>query len=511
MGFRFFSASHFLIFYSSEDEATRMVYYIRLSEAIFSGTLSATPSISQNKIEPKSQYFNQMRQMRFFISKGVYYYTDTTVSNLSNQPYLKKMIDLGEYVNLLKNQTALTKQTNWLSKLPIKQISVPSSIPSLVTCSLGFYCNVFYSNYSLENTCADLYTTNKKFTVSILVKNDVAGLLKNVQTYNQSTQSVLEVNITLNLTEQKYVGFYNFSVFYQISDAINQFNQIQNDFSVNITNPCNDDFKVLTDPVFPKEIDMPEIKDDQGDSYELTYQSKMADLFLKINEKQMTINAIESVVGSQEVIVMLLDNSIFPLSNQYKFTILITQNTTNQYESVLVQNTDIYQEYKQSLKLMTIGFIEAKITKITNTGLLTITFDTNLYESYNFTQKIQKSINISIEYSDTNSEQNQNFTDWDTLIIRFNYYFVFYDTSQKLMMKKGYQIKGHIPPQISSSIIIVQSQNISGLKDFYDGIGSASSITVSSFMGTNLFINILMYCQMNLTIIGLRVSNYYGE
>ncbi|CDW83619.1 UNKNOWN [Stylonychia lemnae] len=504
--------------------------------------------------------------------------------------------------------------------------------------------------------------SGQTFDISILVKNDQKGLLKNVRTYIQSNQSVLEANITLNHTEQKYVGLYNFSVFYQISDPINQFNYIQNDFIVNIINPCNDEFKVLTEPVFPKvrqkifdpqqeiefsklelapyrvcynqtvniikkgslqpveslinqakigqfnitiksdqaeeigtyqyqviynitseisevipkilaydleveiygdakvyisnntapyflspipsyelqvgqrrEIDMPEIKDDQGDNCQLTYQSKMDGLFLKIDKKKMIINAIYIVVGIQEVIVKLLDDNPFPLSAKFKFTITISQNTTNQYESVIVQNTDIYQEYKQSLKIQRIGVIKAKITQITNTGLVTIIFDQNLYELLKFTQKIQESINISLDYSDSSSEQSQNFIvlsysnrvmtiqmlfqsiqniskyrvnilikcqiqEWDTLIVKFNYYFIFYDTSQKLMINKGYQIKGYIPPQISS-----------GLKDFYDSIGSASSITVSSFMGTNLFINILMYRYMNLTIIGLRVSNYYGE
>ncbi|CDW72643.1 UNKNOWN [Stylonychia lemnae] len=260
--------------------------------------------------------------------------------------------------------------------------------------------------------------------------------------------------------------------------------------------------------------DLPRINDQEGDDYVVLIKGKKASIFITATKQKLIINPIQPVVGKHKITIILKDKNKQSLQKKYYFQVLVKPEVSTYFESLL-KDSIFLEDYKKSQSYKIIGHIEGKINKITNTGQVVVLFDQNLDDNQSkFQNKVQQSIQIVLSQEDKEidlkfevKEITQrkiilqlNFTepeniskysvnlnnqliyqDWDRLIIKFKLNFLFHDKTEKLMMKEGYQIQGYIPPQINQ-----------GLKELLNSFGSATSVSLSTIMGSNLIINIIM-------------------
>ncbi|CDW87921.1 UNKNOWN [Stylonychia lemnae] len=271
----------------------------------------------------------------------------------------------------------------------------PQNLTQYIDCFIGELCEIYFSIFSLANQCSDEVTINKMYILGISINE--GDLNYNTSEYSTMIHHIkvalnkLPVQFDIQMNKMYKMGVYEFLFSVKVEADIDTFQpKTYNTYSFKfeVYSQIGQFFINNTAPYFlsslkdieatvgiKKIVDLPEIRDDEGDNFTVQIIGKQASLFLYASQKKLFINPVQPVVGKHTVTII----------------------------------------------------------------------------------------------------------EWDQLIVSFKMNFLFYDKTEKLMMQKGYQIKGYIPPQISQ-----------GLKDLLSIIGTSTSISLQSIMGSNIVVNILL-------------------
>ncbi|CDW81827.1 UNKNOWN [Stylonychia lemnae] len=467
-----------------------------------------------------------------------------TNNSVLEKPLIQEFQNLLPYVKLWKNQTNKTNSQINPSQLQYQQNRIPINLPEYIDCYLGFWCEIYFSKFSLENECSDDKTVNKRYILEIT--SNGAIILPQIA----SEYSTFVANYSQRFKLLSYIGKYTINVTYQISDTVNLANRwilVQDFFILNITNTCEKEYKLLQDInnvsirqqvngdviyyTIPRLLLRPHqdcfkqtpsriVNDDQQDLSSIVIWDRFSDFQVGI------LADTPDKIGEYEFLFEIKVNAEiegfqFRLYKPYSFKFEVYKyiqvdqfiiNNSAPYFSSYVQDIEAKVGVEQVVDLPDITdaegdeysiliqgikanlFITESNKKLiiqptqTVVGLMFLTI-MNLCQMMEHLQKNIKGLRHLKQ-----SEQQKLGQEWDRLIVNFKMNFLFYDQTEKLMMQKGYQIKRYIPPQMSKS-----------LKDFMNSLGSSTSISLTSIMGSNLFINILMQDD---TAELLQVSEY---
>ncbi|CDW73667.1 UNKNOWN [Stylonychia lemnae] len=270
--------------------------------------------------------------------------------------------------------------------------------------------------------------------------------------------------IGINTSRTDLIGKHQIPIEVQVqSDRVNELlGKIQTIFEFEIYSYSNPFSKGNTAPYFviplqnievsvgdSQVIDLPKIIDDEGDRYKVQLKTKLSSLFLDSTNNKIIINPIEAEVGIHQIIVTIEDNNANKKYVESSFKITIKADISSFYEQLL-KGSSLLEDYQKSKKFQIQGNIEAR--------------------------------------------------EWDLLIVRFKMYFQFYDNTEKLMMKEGYQIKNYIPPQMSQS-----------LQSMMNNLGVTAAVSLQSVIGSNFLINILMQFNNCNDYLGPKAFRCFGE
>ncbi|CDW89568.1 UNKNOWN [Stylonychia lemnae] len=482
------------------------------------------------------------------LSTGMF---DNIGSRLNKFPQIKAYNNLLPYVSLWQDQNQTTKNNKFVSQLSVKFDRYPALLPSAIDCYIGIQCHIYQANFSLFGNCADA-DQNRKYITNISLNNQTRDILPGVNLYKVGQLSDMQVNISFKQNSIYFTGIYNISVSYFISDNNNQWPLITDLFTLNISNGCVENYKVIeplklpnarrliqTDPVYFQ------IQKAKLSPYQECYVQRLLPIFSDVQYLQGAIiqdQLDQLMIGVTTRYPDFLGKHQLPIEVQ----VWTDQNGILLEKYRIIFEFEVYQDFKPSLNntapyfVFPINDIEIKVGETRVVDLPKIIDD----EGDSYEVKVETKMgSLFIVYSNTNiivkpseavigihqvvviiednnlmflrfmnhyskvqfymmiikKQRNFESQEWDRMVVNFKMYFLFYDATEKLMMKEGYQIKFQIPPQMSQS-----------LENQISNLGTATAISLSSVVGSNIIINILMQFISFLNIIGLKVYRCFG-
>ncbi|CDW80836.1 UNKNOWN [Stylonychia lemnae] len=153
-------------------------------------------------------------------------------------------------------------------------------------------------------------------------------------------------------------------------------------------------------------LQLSNIIDREKDDYLVKIKSKQSKLFLEATNQQIIINPIEAVIGKHQVTIQIQDQNKYSLSSDYDFYIIVKPDVSSHYETLL-KDQELQQIYNKTQEFQIIGYLEAQIKKITDTGQVIVLFSQDLnsdIKKYKF--KVKQAISIQVEQYGQVQEQD---------------------------------------------------------------------------------------------------------
>ncbi|CDW82884.1 UNKNOWN [Stylonychia lemnae] len=173
-------------------------------------------SIIENQDQGKNQTYQQLNSKSSIGGSG-------TKENIYNNSIIRPAIDVIRnnlaYVKLWRNQSLIGENDYNVSQLIVKQVRIPENLSSVIDCSLEI------QNNDVENV----------------------GFLR---FFNQSQDAFMTANISTKFNEITKIGLFQFNITYQITDGADPANRLilaQDMFTLNVTNRCQEEFKIIKD------------------------------------------------------------------------------------------------------------------------------------------------------------------------------------------------------------------------------------------------------------------------
>eukprot|EP00347_Sterkiella_histriomuscorum_P006189 403353719 len=220
------------------------------------------------------------------------------------------------------------------------------------------------------------------------------------------------------------------------------------------------------------------------------FQTKPLDLtFCKFYNDFISISPSVKHIGAYKIQIFLVDSESSISKYEMTITVLIDPST------IPIDTADLNEDYNMAKKLKyQNGFLSAKIKTISNDAVVVIQFDKKMKIPKTFTKSMSQSLEVFQEKYDSVPLQI-NFTIQDfnqdqmylkvylinqySISVSNKYFFV--DSAFEYIIRDNYQISAYIPPQLDPSI-----------QDVIDNLGLGASNSFTSFMTSNLLINIVM-------------------
>eukprot|EP00347_Sterkiella_histriomuscorum_P015651 403356216 len=209
---------------------------------------------------------------------------------------------------------------------------------------------------------------------------------------------------------------------------------------------------------------LPKTFDQNGNNIEIEYHIGVVQIFTDTVDNKgdgmMTFNPKKEHVGEYAVEIWLKDDHpTQPLTTKYKLGIIVVGgNGSFGFENIT-------EEESSASQTQFIENIRAKIKRIDYKGEMLILFDTNIKIPRNYTERLNKSLEINLEQNGIKQKQN-------------------------------YSI-----------------QNIKAMRALLEAMGDESSASVEAFVGGNFILSIFMQAIVKkcYSFLGVKVYSIYGE
>ncbi|CDW81869.1 UNKNOWN [Stylonychia lemnae] len=262
------------------------------------------------------------------------------ITDILEKPLIKVFENLLPYVGLWKNQNNKASSQIKVSQLQVYQDRPPNNLTQNVDCYLGPDQSCFKQTLTLVQNIRQKDFTHILFWDRL--DDFQVGIL--ADSANKIDEYEFLFNITVGSEIENFISkpFQTYSFKFQVHNKVGQFSIINSapyflssvlDIEVNVG--------VL------RIIDLPIIRDDEGDDYTVSIKGKKAGLFVSATNKKLIINPISSVVGMHQVNIILKDNNRQIKQKKYLFQILVKPDVTSYFESLL-KDTNLKEDFKKS-------------------------------------------------------------------------------------------------------------------------------------------------------------------
>eukprot|EP00347_Sterkiella_histriomuscorum_P014114 403362118 len=328
--------------------------------------------------------------------------------------------------------SSLTAKMNQPVEITRRKLFLPTDLPTHIIQYLGDNVQVIpLGNCSYNQTlCTDTVYTNYIQSVNASNLNSKFTYIDSTNTLFIGFSTDLSAKFTNPNLKYKYDNQYDYEYDYKFDyEFYNKFdNQYDYEFYNKFDNKYNYEFDYelnLKQYNFTVRaggsavLYLPDFFDPNGDQVTISakHNGVNTDFFKFLDKNRMEFKAGLKQLGEQDIMIILTDNNIKPLSTKYRITVTVLQSNL-----IVMNNTDVVKSNLSDF-ISIQDNSKFKVQQITPTGLVTIKFE-NFLNNTNETQILQEiyeSIRLQIEDQSITFNWTVVFAKDNVIIIKINF------------------------------------------------------------------------------------------